>query len=436
MINTIPHDENIEKSILASCILDRNDLSFFVEEIIPENFYQQKHQVIFKGLIEWFTKNNAVDLPLLAMSLKENKQLDNIGGAAYLASLLDFPICINNSEYVEKLKELSTKRRLLETGYKLMKDAQRPDIPSQETIDAAEKVMLGVNHGQRQTTISMKDLAISAMGRYEAMQADNAPTGIMSQYYDLDKLLLGFRPGALYILAARPAMGKTALALNMAWKIANENIPAAIFSLEMSRDELFDRLISIQAQINTGVVRGGGKISDENWGKVNTAAAALHDLPLFIDDTPGLSYQSIIRRARRMVAKHGVKIIFVDYLQLMTGDKKNGRVEEISSISRNLKLLAKDLCVPVIALSQLSRECEKRPNKRPMLSDLRDSGAIEQDADAVMFIYRDEIYNPNTTEKCAELSLSKNRSGQTGVIRLTWMPKFTAFENASTQIGE
>jgi replicative DNA helicase len=284
------------------------------------------------------------------------------------------------------------------------------------------------NNSIKTSTHSLAALCLEASDRYEDLQkASGRIIGVPSGFHDFDAMTCGLQPGELIIIAARPSMGKTALALNMARNAAGAGYPVGFFSLEMSRASLVDRLVSSEAGVNSLKFRNG-RFSGDDWDWITAAQEALHKLPVTIDDTPGLHYSEVRRRARRMVREHGTKILFIDYLQLMSGDSQNGRVEEVSSISRNLKSVARELNLPVICLSQLSRSCEQRDNKRPRLSDLRDSGAIEQDADVVAFIYRDAVYTKSTMDGgVAEVDIAKQRNGPTGVIQLCFHARTIKF---------
>ncbi|MCP4623160.1 MAG: replicative DNA helicase [bacterium] len=430
-----PHNIEFEESALASCLQSSEDLDDFTSFLKPSDFYSPKHQTIFRAILRLYSRSEPVDARTVAEALVKAGELEKAGGGVFISSLLDLPPAMDAEHYSKKIRGYAIKRRLIEASNAIKKTASKPEIDAEEALATAEAFILGIEEGSRQAdSFALSDLAVDASDRLFALQQrDGSLSGITTGYIDLDESTCGFQKADLTILAARPSMGKTALAVNMALHAAKLGYPSGFFSLEMSRDQITNRFLSVLSGVNLFKFKSG-RFSGEDWKKITAAQEMLFGLSGRIDDAPGLSCSELRRRARRMKSRHGIEILFVDYLQLMQGDKQSGRVEEISGISRNLKACAKELDIPVVCLSQLNRALENRDNKRPKLSDLRDSGAIEQDADLVMFIYRDEVYKKNSDKKgIAEIDIAKQRNGPTGPILLTWNAATASFHNSTNQ---
>jgi replicative DNA helicase len=426
-----PHNLDFERSILSSCFHYQDDLAEFIALLKPTDFYSTRHQIIFEKILQLHTENKPVELNSVYEKISSAGLQEKTGGAEYLSSLFDEPISVNCSHYAETIKGHAIRRRLIEIGNAIMKTGHQKDTAPGELLDKCQQLVLSVqnsNNGGKVSSIS--ELVTVASDRYECLyQNPGETTGISSGFKQLDLFTCGFQPSDLVIIAARPSMGKTALMVNIVDHAASNNNSVGIFSLEMSEDQITDRFISAESGVNLLKFRSG-KFDKSEWEKIHEAQAKFYEKKIFIDDTGGLSYGELRRRARKMKLKHKIDIFFIDYLQLMAGDKKHGRVEEISSISRNLKAMAKELEVPVICLSQLNRALEIRDNKRPRLSDLRDSGAIEQDADTVLFIYRPEVYKKGDEHKgVTELIIGKQRNGPTKTIGLYFNKTIAKFFN-------
>jgi len=429
-----PRAIEIEESILSSCLRYQDDLELLIDLLQPADFYQTSHQIVFSSCRELYDAKKPVDLPTVTTALRDSGNLDQVGGASWLAGLLDCPVSTNIEHHCTLVKEKAMLRDLIEASHRINQDCHTGGLSVAEIIDSANRRILKI--GENNTGASYTDsreLAAEAAERYQRLHEQSesgALTGAPSGYANLDGLTGGFQNSDLIILAARPGMGKTALALNFMINTAKEDNPGLFFSLEMSKQQLSDRIISSESGINGARFRWGD-FSNDDFQAINHACGEIHGMPFVIDDSAGLHYREIIRRARKTRRDFGSEIIFIDYLQLISGDAGNGRNYEIESITRGLKGLAKDLNIPVILLSQLSRECEKRnDDKRPRLSDLRDSGAIEQDADLVMFLYRPGYYGQaEKHDGITELHIAKHRNGPTGRIRLDWNEKITKFSN-------
>ena len=426
-----PHNIEAEKSILVSCLVFPDGMNEFADLLRPEDFYRTDNQLIFEACLKLHSEKKPVDSIAIAEELKAKGELDKIGGALYLSSLLDEPTATNNDFYANIIRDKAVKRRLIEVGNAITKRAYQPDHSAEEQLDEAQKSILAIGSlGSKNSFDSVPNLALTASDRYEKLhESAGEISGISTGLIDLDRATCGFQDGDLDVIAGRPSMGKTALMICLALNAAKKGHPCGIFSLEMSNQQIVDRMIAGESGVNSMKFRSG-RFSPEDWQAISKAQSILYGLPIYIDDSPSLYYGELRRRARQMKLHHGVEIIFADYIQLMQGDKHNGRVEEVSSISRNLKGLAKELSLPVVALSQLNRAVDSRDNKRPRLSDLRDSGAIEQDADMVWLIYRDEVYNQLTATKgLAEIEIAKQRNGPIGTIELSWHEKTMKFFN-------
>jgi len=431
-----PHNLDAEESIFSAILIDNSTLLDIIEILSPEHFYKSSHQKIFSAITDLFANNEPVDLVTLSNKLKETGQLTDIGGATYLARIIDtVPLAVNAKHYAKIIHDKASLRRLIEKANTIYNRCFEDQGNVDELIDFAESSIFEIAESKTKKSFHpIRDLVVSNIETLEERQGNKSLlTGVPSGYSYLDKMTSGFQNSDLIILAARPSMGKTAFALNIARNAAiDSNIPVAIFSLEMSKEQLSMRLLTSEARIDSARLRGGF-FSKDDWVKLTGAAGALEEAPIFIDDSSDISPLEIRAKARRLKMDKGLGLIIIDYLQLMKLRQSMERRDlEISEISRSLKGLAKELNVPVIALSQLNRMLEQRSDKRPMLSDLRESGALEQDADVVAFIYRDEVYNKdenNPNKGKAEIILGKQRNGPVGTVSLTFVNSYTRFEN-------
>jgi replicative DNA helicase len=431
-----PQSIEAEESLLSGILIDNNTLLDVIDIISPEDFYRSAHQKIFSGIVELFSKNEPVDLVTLTNALKERGNLEEIGGATYLATLVDtVPLAVNAKHYAKIVHDKATLRRLIERANDIAKECFEDRGNVDEIIDFAESSIFEISKNKhKQSFYRISEIIDGNIETLEERQGNKAlVTGVPTGFTRLDNLISGLQKSELIILAARPSMGKTALALNIARNAAvDANVPIAMFSLEMSKEQLSMRLLCSEARIDSSRLRGGF-FSMEDWRKLTDAAGVLSDTSIFIDDTPDISAMEIRAKARRLKMEKDIGLVIIDYLQLMKGRMSAERRDlEISEMSRSLKALAKELDVPVMALSQLNRMLEQRNDKQPRLSDLRESGALEQDADVVAFIYRDEIYNNddnNPKKGTADILIRKNRNGPTGEATLTFLDSYTRFEN-------
>jgi replicative DNA helicase len=435
-----PQSIEAEQSVLGALLISPDALVRVVEILKPESFYRHAHQTIYETIVAIAERGEPVDLVTVSAELRKNQTLDEVGGYSYLMDLAaSIPTAAHAEYYARIVEEKATLRALITGGTKIVEISYAQQLKLDETIDEAERIIFDVAHGRRQSQdlAHIKDILQQTFEtieeRYE--NQDNV-MGYGTGYYDLDYMTSGLHPSDLLVLAARPAMGKTSFALNLAQNVAKLNDkPAIIFSLEMSKEQLAQRLICAEAKINAQRIKTGF-LSESDWPKLTEAIGTLADSPIYIDDTPAITVMEVRGKARRLKAleKKELGLIVIDYLQLMSGsgNSDGNRVQEISQISRNLKALARELNVPIVALSQLSRAVESRTDKRPMLSDLRESGAIEQDADIVVFIYRDEYYNHESVDKnIAEIIIAKHRNGPVGTVKLFFEKEHTRFENLS-----
>jgi len=435
-----PQSLEAEESILSAILVDNDTLLEVLEILSPEDFYRSAHQKIFSAISELFSRNEPVDLVTLTNILREHARLEEIGGAAYLANLVDtVPLAVNAQYYAKIVYDKACLRRLIEKSNSIAKRCfeDRGDVDS--VIDFAESSIFEISENKiRPTFYPIGKIIESNIDVLEERQGNRAlVTGVASGFTKLDELTAGFQKSDLVILAGRPGMGKTALALNIAKNAAvDANIPVAIFSLEMSKEQLSLRMLSSEARIDSSRLRRGF-ISQDDWIKITDSAGVLSQAPIFIDDSPNITALEIRAKSRRLKMEKDIGLIIIDYLQLMKSRASAERRDlEISEISRSLKALAKELDLPVVALSQLNRKLEERSDKRPQLADLRESGALEQDADVVAFLYRDELYNRdenNPNKGKAELIVSKQRNGPTGFTILTFLDTYTRFENYASR---
>jgi replicative DNA helicase len=432
-----PHSIEAEQSLLGGLMLDHKSWDKIADVVSADDFYRKDHKIIFAAIANLAEAANPCDVVTVSEWLDNRGELESAGGLEYLASLAnETPGAANARSYAKILRERSMLRSLISAGNEISGAAFASDgRTAAEIVDDAERLVFEIaESGSRGRSgfKSLKQILPEAVDRIDVLhQSDGDITGISSGFVEFDKLTAGLQPGDLVIVAGRPSMGKTTFAVNMAENAAiGAKVPTAIYSMEMPAQQLAFRMISSLGRVDQTHLRTG-KFPDEDWSRINTAVQLMSDAPIFIDDTPGLSPTEIRARARRLQREHGLGLIVVDYLQLMSvpGNKEN-RATEISEISRSLKALAKELSLPVIALSQLNRSVEQRTDKRPVMSDLRESGAIEQDADVIIFIYREEVYNQETPRKgIADISIAKQRNGPIGDFPLTFVGRYTKFEN-------
>ncbi|WP_051202710.1 replicative DNA helicase [Desulfovibrio aminophilus] len=432
-----PQALEAEQAVLGGVFLRPDALNSLVDHVGPEDFYSPAHAAIFKSFLRLAEQSKPVDLVTVTEALKQSGDLDKVGGPVYLAELADSPVSAANALFHARIvRDKSVLRRLIDVSSGIISACyEARDVDA--LLDASEKQIFEIAEAKVQKTYwAAKPLVDRVFDQLEARFASkSAVTGIPSGYHALDHMTAGLQPSDLIIVAGRPSMGKTAFALNLALRAAvKSEVATAVFSLEMSMEQLMTRLLACQGRVELGRMRSGF-LDDADWAKLSEAADVLGKAPIFIDDTPALSTLELRARCRRLKAEHKLGLVVVDYLQLMRSSRNiDSREQEISDISRNLKALAKELNIPVIALSQLNRKVEERTNKRPMLSDLRESGAIEQDADVIVFLYRDEFYNKkddNPKAGIAEVIIGKQRNGPVGEVELAFLKKYTAFENLS-----
>ncbi len=434
-----PQNVEAEQSVLGSILLDSKCLIKIADKLFSDDFYEPSHRIIYSAMIELFEKRRAIDVITLTDNLESKKKLKEIGGATYLTNLVSMvPTSAHVVHYANIVHSKGTLRRLIDAANEISSLAFTEKNEISDILDKSEQLLFSVSQNStNQNFVPIKDILAESFERMDELHNDNGKVkGLPTGFKHLDNLLAGLQSSDLIILAARPSMGKTSLALNIAEHVAiKEKKGVAVFSLEQSKEQLADRMICAQAGIDAWKLRTG-KLSEDDFPKIGYAMGVLSEAPIFIDDQPFSNVMEIRAKARRLQMENDVRLIIIDYLQLMQGSKTSGdvnRVQEISEISRGLKALAREINVPVIALSQLSRAVEHRPDKRPQLSDLRESGSIEQDADVVMFIYRDEYYDPETEDKnIAEVLIRKHRNGPIGSVKLYFCGERTQFQTLDT----
>ncbi len=436
-----PHSIDAEQAVLGGLMLDERAWERIADKLNEQDFYRKDHRLIYRALTELSEKNMPCDAVTLGEWFESNGLAEMVGGSSYILQLANStPSAANIVAYADIVREKSILRQLIDAGTEITGDGFQPEGRStQEILESAEQRVFQIAESGargRKNFVAMRTAVKEAFQiLHQRYENKGSVTGIATGFVDLDEMTAGLQPSDLIIVAARPSMGKTALAVNFAEHAAMRSKKAvAIFSMEMSASQLAFRLISSLGRINQQHLRTGD-IQEEEWPRVTSAITMLSDAKIFIDDTPALSPSELRARARRLKREHDLGLIVIDYLQLMQvpGNKEN-RATEISEISRGLKALAKELNIPVIALSQLNRSLEQRTDKRPVMADLRESGAIEQDADVILFIYRDEYYNPESSDKgLAEIIIGKQRNGPTGTVKLTFLGQYTKFENFASE---
>ena len=434
LVRALPHNIEAEKAVLGAILVNNENYYRVLENLKPEDFYLNAHRVIYGKMVGLIEKSKAIDLVTIQDELDRSSQLEAAGGITYLASLLDgIPHLVNVDHYIEFIREKSLLRQMVNASNKIMAECFDQAEPAEEILDRAEQSLFNLSEKRiRSGFISVKDMELPATKLLEKLYTEREMiTGVATGFRDLDRLTSGLQPGDLVILAARPSMGKTALCLNIAQYVAlHKNLAVGMFSLEMSKEQLLMRMLCSEARVDAHKVRTG-YLGKEDFRKLIDALGRTTQAPMYIDDSSTLTVMEMRAKCRRLKAERGLNVIIVDYLQLMSGyGRVENRTQEISGISRGLKALAKELNVPVIGLSQLSRAPEQRQgDHKPQLSDLRESGSIEQDADLVMFIYREEVYKPSDENAgLAELIISKQRNGPTGIVKLAFLREFTRFE--------
>ena len=430
-----PHNEEAERSVLGAVMLNREVLFDVLEEVEADDFYNSAHKEIFNAINQLYRESKAVDVLTVSEELKRRGVLQMVGGRAYVAQLtLDVPSTINAVEYAKIVSEKATLRKMILASEDITDKGYRAEMDAKDILDYAEKSIFSIaERNQKNDYTDVQSVLLTNIQEIdEAAKNQGKVLGTPTGFKALDDKLNGLQKSNLIIIAARPAMGKTAFALNIAQQSAvKEGSVVMIFDLEMSKEQLGQRLLASQARVEATKLQRGA-LDKKDWDRVNLALDEMQKAQIFIDDTPGISLIEIRNKCRRLKAERGLDLIVIDYLQLMTSpERSDNRQVEISAISRNLKLLAREMDCPVIALSQLSRAPEQRPDHRPNLSDLRESGAIEQDADVVIFLYRDDYYNKENSEKpgVCEINIAKNRSGPTDVVELTWVARYTKFSD-------
>jgi replicative DNA helicase len=441
-----PWSEDAERAVIAAMLMDQDALLRATEHVVDTMFYREGHRRIFRAMVTISERGDVVDPLTLVDELGRRGELEAVGGKDYIGFLLDvIPTAANVEYHARIVQEKAILRGVIETCTSLVQEAYEGKLLAADLLDEAEQRVFQLSQSRgTEGFMRIKQLMWPTMERIEALQrGGRSVTGVPSGFNDLDEMTSGFQRSDLIIVAARPSMGKTALVLNIAQHVAiEENTPVAVFSLEMSKESLVQRMLTAEARVDSQLLRKG-KLRDDEYPRIAKAAGILSSAPIWIDDTPGVSLLEMRSKARRLKAETDVGLVIVDYLQLMNGPTSENRQQEISMISRSLKSLAKELNVPVVALSQLSRAPEQRTGegKRPQLSDLRESGAIEQDADLVMFIYRPEVYeglqdkDGNSLEGRAEIIVGKQRNGPTGTVNLYFHKSYTRFENYSPRLA-
>ena len=435
---TPPHSLEAEESLIGAVLLSEDAVTEVMDKIHPEDFYVPAHQAIYESMRELFDTSQAIDAVTVSESLRRKGELEKIGGIQYLTRLVDIVPSTSNVVYYAGIVEDHAKRReLIRAGSSVTEYAFNIDDEIASVLDRAEQAVLGVAEKRSsQTLLEIGPMFSDVLGHIERLEQQGSEmTGLATGFVDLDKKLAGLQNANLVVIAGRPAMGKSSLAMNIATNAAAAGEPVALFSLEMSKEEIVQRILSSVGKVDSMKLRSGqlGPL----WQRVVDAAGRMYQAPIYVDDSPIVTITDIRAKCRRLKRKRGLSLVVVDYIQLMEASGHENRQQEISQISRNLKNLARELEVPIVAMSQLNRSLESREDKRPRLADLRESGSIEQDADVVMFIYRHEYYHPEDQEKkgIAEVIVAKHRAGSTGPVEMTFQPEFTRFANLGRDVS-
>ena len=430
-----PQDIQAEQAVLGSMLTDKDAVIASIESLKPESFYREDNKTIYEAILNLYNKAEPIDIITLKEELTSMGKFEQVGGLEYLASLPDkVPTTANVQKYINIVEEKSILRNLIKTGNEIIELGYDPTENVDDIMDNAEKKIFNAIQNKNQKGYTpIKDVLVESFNQLEELyNRKQHITGVPTGFAELDYRTAGLHGSDLILIAARPAMGKSAFALNIATNAAvKAKVPVALFSLEMSKEQMVNRILCSEAMVDSNKVRTG-KLEEDDWVKLAGTIGELSDAEIYIDDTPGISIMEIRAKCRKLKLEKNIGLVVIDYLQLVqaSGRRNGSREQEISEISRSLKILAKELNVPVIALSQLSRAVEQRPDHRPMLSDLRESGAIEQDADIVMFLYRDDYYNEESEKKdIAEVIIAKHRGGSTGTVELLWLGSYTKFVN-------
>ncbi len=437
-----PHDVEAEQAVLGSMLTDKDAVISAIEILKVDDFYRTDNKSIYEAIMNLYNRAEPIDIITVKAELESLGKFEQVGGLEYLASLPDkVPTTANAIKYIKIVEEKSTLRNLIKTANEIIELGYDPTEDVSDIMEGAEKKIFNIMQNKDKKSYSpIKDVLVDSFTQLEELyNRKQHITGVPSGFVELDYKTAGFHGSDLVLIAARPAMGKTAFALNIATNAAvRANVPVAIFSLEMSKEQLVNRILCSEAMVDSNKVRTG-KLEEDDWTKLAGSIGPLSEAEIYIDDTPGISITEIRAKCRKLKLEKNIGMVVIDYLQLVQGTNKRGasREQEISEISRSLKILAKEIGVPVIALSQLSRAAEQRPDHRPMLSDLRESGAIEQDADIVMFLYRDDYYNKDSEKKdIAEVIIAKHRGGSTGTVELLWLGSYTKFVNLEKRFDD
>ena len=433
-----PQNLEAEQSLLAGVLIDPESINKVVDIVMPEDFYREDHRLIFELMLDLYERNEPIDMITVSSLARDKGMLEKIGGVTYLNTLVDLmPTSANITQYGKMVREKSVLRGLIHVSTEIIEKGYEIETNVDTYVDDAEKMIFQISERKyRPSFFPVRDLVMENVKTIERLyQKKQTVTGLPTGFVELDKLTSGLQPSDLIIVAGRPSMGKTSLCLNIAQHVAlsdGSNVPVGVFSMEMSKEQLVMRLLSSESEVEFTKLRTGA-LSSAEWPKLAQAADVLYKAPIFIDDSPSLTVLDLRARARRLKKEHGLGLLLIDYLQLMRGRTANERREqEISEISRFLKALAKELNIPVVAISQLNRLVEQRDDKKPRLSDLRESGAIEQDADVIIFIYRDEVYNKsadNPLKGIASIIIGKQRNGPTGEVEVAFLDRYTTFRN-------
>src|SRR5579875_881737 len=431
-----PQQVEAEQAVLGAMLISPDAVAEALEILEPDDFYRAAHQSIFRAMRDVYDAGNPVDVVTVAAALRtRDDALDAVGGAEYLADLAAaMPTALHVVQYAEIVREKALLRRIIAAATHIAEAGYAQEVPAADVLADAERAILELGQFQRTRDFThISDVLQTTFERIEQLyESDGNITGVPTGYSELDRMTSGFQKSDLIIVAARPSVGKTAFALNIAQNVAvRAGVPAAIFSLEMSKDQLVQRMLCAEAYIDGHKLRNG-TLDDDDWPKLSMGVSTLGNAPIYIDDTPGITVPEMRSKLRRLKIEHGLGFVVIDYLQLIHGRRNSGenRQQEISEISRSLKQLARELEVPIVALAQLSRSVEQRQDKRPMLSDIRESGSIEQDADIVAFLYRDDYYDPETErQNIVEVIIAKQRNGPTGKVELVFLKNYNKFVN-------
>ena len=431
-----PHNTEAERAVIGSMIMDQDAIVAASEMLTAEDFYQRPYGVLFDTIVELYNAGQPVDIVTLQGRLSAKDVPEEFASVTFLRELIESVVFSTHvRQYAEMVSENAQLRRLIKVNEDIANACYQHNVPVDEIMGETEKRVFEVLQKKKtEDAMPVSQVVLHVIDKIDRMAGRNSrTTGIETGFYDLDYKLSGLQPSDLILIAARPSMGKTAFALNLVQHICVKNhVPTAIFSLEMSQEQLVNRMLAMESKVDAQLMRTG-RLQSSDWERLIESAGTVADAPLVIDDTPGISVTEMRSKCRKYKLEKDIQLIIIDYLQLMSGSRRvESRQQEISEISRSLKALARELNVPVIALSQLSRACETRPDHRPMLSDLRESGAIEQDADVVMFLYRDDYYNKDSQKKnISEVIIAKQRNGPIGTVELVWLSNITKFANKS-----